>query len=480
MNRKTFFNLIWYSILYLFKILLPLSILPIFTNHISIQDFGIYALALFFGTFTAGIANLGLTSIFERNFFEYNLHERKTLLWNIILFVLFLVFILSSITFIFRSYIAKTIFLNSDLKDFLLLAFLLQSFKSLNLYFLNYLKNSENAKKFTYLSIIESSLSIGIAFILVVNFSTGLFGFILGQTLGVGLVFFGSFMYLFYPFQYRFNITQIKGQLRLSLPLTPRIFFGAINTQFDRYMLGLVGLIGGVGLFDIGQRIANTSFTFMTTLQNIYAPKVYNRFFSSDIKYRNSIGNYLTPFLYVSIFFCLIIGIFSSEILILLTPKEFHEASSIVTILCLLYGFYFFGKQPQLLFAKKTGLISILSFVTISLNIGLNYPMIKLFGVMGAVWATTIAGILSTGIHFYFGQKYAHINYEKIVFVLFAYFVFSLISIYLLSNYFPDLDSLIKIKFLFVIGYFLIGIKAKILKKSSFDFFQYFSKVNEF
>ena len=44
-------------------------------------------------------------------------------------------------------------------------------------------------------------------------------------------------------------------------------------------MLGLVGLIGGVGLFDIGQRIANTSFTFMTTLQNIYAPKVYNRFF---------------------------------------------------------------------------------------------------------------------------------------------------------------------------------------------------------
>ena len=120
--------------------------------------------------------------------------------------------------------------------------------------------------------------------------------------------------------------------------------------------------------------------------------------------------------------------------------------------------------------SQKTGLISVLSFVTISLNIGLNYPMIK-SGVMGAVWATTTAGILSTGIHLYFGQKYAHINYEKIVFVLFAYFVFSLISIYLLSNYFPDLDSLTKIKFLFVIGYSLIGIKAKILKKNSFDFF---------
>ena len=131
----------------------------------------------------------------------------------------------------------------------------------------------------------------------------------------------------------------------------------------------------------------------------------------------------------------------------------------------------FFWKTTSAVVRKKTGLISILSFVTISLNIGLNYPMIKLFGVMGAVWATTIAGILSTGIHFYFGQKYAHINYEKIVFVLFTYFVFSLISIYLLSNYFPDLDSLTKIKFLFVIGYSLIGIKAKILKKILLIFF---------
>ena len=103
----------------MFKILLPLSILPIFTNHISIQDFGIYALALFFGTFTAGIANLGLTSIFERNFFEYNLHERKTLLWNIILFVLFLVFILSSITFIFRV----TINMSRNTMDFKFLVF---------------------------------------------------------------------------------------------------------------------------------------------------------------------------------------------------------------------------------------------------------------------------------------------------------------------------------------------------------------------
>ena len=43
-------------------------------------------------------------------------------------------------------------------------------------------------------------------------------------------------------------------------------------------MLGLLSSLGGVGLYDIGQKIANTSFTFMTTIQNVFAPQVYKDF----------------------------------------------------------------------------------------------------------------------------------------------------------------------------------------------------------
>ena len=65
-------------------------------------------------------------------------------------------------------------------------------------------------------------------------------------------------------------IPLLKAQLKLSLPLTPRLKDGLINSQFDRYMLGLLGSLGGVGFYDIGQKIANTSFTFMTTIQNVF------------------------------------------------------------------------------------------------------------------------------------------------------------------------------------------------------------------
>ena len=59
-------------------------------------------------------------------------------------------------------------------------------------------------------------------------------------------------------------------------------------------MLGVLGSLGGEGLFDIGQKIANTSFVFMTTVQNIYSPQVYKRFFSRNPKIKNSKGKGIT------------------------------------------------------------------------------------------------------------------------------------------------------------------------------------------
>ncbi len=54
--------------------------------------------------------------------------------------------------------------------------------------------------------------------------------------------------------------------------------------------------------------------------------------------------------------------------------------------------------------------------------------MIHFFGVMGAAWATSIAGILSTAITFFYGQKYAPIFYEKKVFNVLGVFVLSILG----------------------------------------------------
>ena len=467
MNSYNHFkNFLWYLIPFGFKNFLPLIALPVFTRHISVEEFGLYALAVFYGTFGAGIANLGLSSVFERNFFEKTPLERKKLLWNILCFVFLLFLVISFLTVRFNSFISIAIFQSSMLTNFLFVALFFQTFKSLNLYFFIYLKNYENAQKYTYLSILESILSIGIAMGLVVYFSMGLYGFLIGQAIGVFITFILAFFSVFFPFKHKLDIQLLKDQLNLSLPLTPRIFFGVINSQFDRYMLGILSSMGGVGLFDIGQKIANTSFTFMTTVQNVFAPQVYKRLFSKDLVVQRSVGTFLTPFFYLCILYCLTLALFSYEIIYILTPEEFHKAAPVVSILCLLYGFYFFGKQPQLLFAKKTGLISAISLISVFLNIGLNFLFIKYFGVVGAAFATLLAGSISTAISFYFGQKYTPIQYEKSLFIILLYFV-TVVLAHLLFDYLGfDNLFLILFKIFSLLFYLILGRLLRIISIS--------------
>ena len=428
MSKLQFKNFLWYLLSFVFKNLLPLLILPLLTRYLTVEDFGLYALSLIYGIFGASVINLGLLGIFERNFFELSPLERKNLLFTILIFVIMNMFVLLLITYSCSEKISIHIFQQSQINDLLIWALIFQSFKSFNQYFFTYFKNYENARAFTYLSVFESIISLPTGVLFVVYLENSAFGFFLGQALGVIIVFLASFVYIFYPFKHIFVIPLLKDQLKLSLPLTPRLFFGLINSQFDRYMLGLLDAVGGVGLYDIGQKIANTSFTFMTTIQNVFAPQVYKRFFSEDIKIKKSIGGYLNIFFYICVFVCMLVGIFSYEFLYLFIPEEFHGAAPIISVLSLLYGFYFFGKQPQLIYAKKTGLISIISIATIALNIGFNIPMIHFFGVMGAAWATSIAGILSTAITFFYGQKYAPIFYEKKVFNVLGVFVLSILG----------------------------------------------------
>lgn len=474
MNKIRGDNLLWFIFQFGIKNLIPFITLPIFTRYISLEDFGIYALVIFYATIVTGIINLGLLNIYDRTFFELSHDKRKSLLYTVILFILFLFSIFFILTNSFQEVIAEFFFRKKELKNYLLIALWFQAFKTLNLYFLSYLKNYDKAKIHSYFTIAESSLSILLALLFVTNYSMGLYGFLLGQTLGVSLVFLVTFIYLFSPFNSKLEIKLLKQQLKLSLPLTPRIFFGVINNQFDRYMLGILSSLGGVGLYDIGQKIANTSFVFMTAIENAYSPEVYRRLFSRDKTIRESVGPFLTPFFYFSILFCLTVGLFSYEILYLLTPKDYHSATPVISILVILYGSYFFGKQPQLMFAKKTGLISFLTLISIGLNVGLNIPMIKYFGIMGAAWGTLLAGLISSAISFYYGQKYTPIKYEKTLLLIFLYFI----TIVFINLYLRDLNLnysynlLFKIMGLLVygfIGYFLdiINIiKIKIFFKS--------------
>jgi O-antigen/teichoic acid export membrane protein len=453
--------------------LIPLIALTIFTRILTKEDYGVLALAQVYAIFFSGMANFGMTSAYDRNYFQYRDDRVKMaqLLYSVLLFVIVNCVLIASLTNLFRDPLAKLILGSNEYGNILFWAFCAQSISSMNYYYMTYFKNSETAKDFAVYTIATGALNFIVSLIFVAYLKTGVIGLLYAQFFSGAAI----FTILSYKFASTLSPSISKsvfyGSLKISYPLTPRIFLGIISTQFDKYMIGLLNTVGGVGIYSIGQKVSYLIFTCMTAIQNVFSPQVYKRMFDLGEEGGRSIGRYITPFVYLCVAFALIISLFSEEVIHILTPVSYHGAINIVIILSMFYGFMFFGKinGSQLIFMKKTHITSILTLVTIVLNIGLNIPFIIKWGVVGAAWATLLAGITSGLISFAVSQHYYEIKWEyKKVVSIYCIFFISSILIVLLRNYNIDYSMRLVFKAASVSLFTYLGMKYNIITRDNF------------
>lgn len=468
---KSIKNLFIYLVPSLVSAVIPIITLPIFTRILTVEDYGIYALGIVYGTFVSGIANFGLTIGYERNFFENKESKEKqgTLLFSVLSFVVITFVFLSLITYSLQSNISLWLLGDRKWGDIIFLSYCAVGISSLKMYYLTYFKNTNNAKQFSIYSIDEAILNVFFSFVLIYYFNSGIVGLVLGQLFGSSIVFFILTIKFIRLLGFSPNINVLKSCLIISLPLTPRIFFGVIGNQFDKYMINLLGSVGGVGVYNLGQKISYVVFNFMTAIQNVNSPHVYDLMFKNGEDGGSEIGKYLTLPLYISAFIGLSVSLLSEEILFILTPSSYHGAVDIITVLSLLYVTYFFGKQPQLIYAKKTAITSYLTIFSIVLNILINIPFINLWGAEGAAYGTLLAGVLSSAATFYYSQKYFNIvwEYEKIAYVFLSLFVFAFLII-VLRKLEVDYYFRLILKIIFVALYIYLGINFNIINKELF------------
>lgn len=413
--------------------IIPIITIPFYTRKLSTAEYGLLTIAQVYAIFLNGIANFGLMAGYERFFFESNDSKKKVaLLYSTIAFVLLVSFFFAVMTLIFGPFISQKI-MNIDNKNHLLFwSFAATSITGLKVYFLSYFKNSENAKSYVWYTIDETIITTILSLIFLYFFNFKIFALIYGQLISGIIIFFLLILKFVRKYPLEFDLKILMLSLKFSVPLTPKIFFGVIGSQIDKYILGLLGTLGGVGVYNIAQKIANVTFTFMTAIQNVFAPQVYKKMFEMEkTKGAISIGLYLTPFLYISLLVAFSISLFSEEIVYILLPSEYYGAINIISIFTILYASYFFSKHPQLLYAKRTGLSSILFIVSILLNLIINIQFIKTWGVLGAGWGSLLSGLIWGILYFLVSQKYYFIKWEwnKIGPMLIIFFMGSVVMV---------------------------------------------------
>lgn len=412
--------------------LLPIITLPIFTRLLTREDYGAIALANVYAVVVAGVAMMGLPIAYERNYFQYTeARERAQLLYSVIGYSVLAFVVAGALTWIFLGSITQMMIGDARYQQVIVWSLASTAVVGVKNYYMTYLKNEEKAVDHAKYTLAERLLGTIFTLTLVAWVGWGAAGMVAGQMLASSIVLVVLAIRFLGVLSPSVDRRLLVDSLKVGSPLMPRVFLGVVGNNIDKYLIGQVASLGGVGLYSIGQRIATIAFTYMTALQNVFGPQVYSRMFAGGPGAGASIGLYLTPFAYASTVVAAGIAIFSEEILKLLTPPTYHPAVPIVGILVLSQAIYFFGKVPQLTYARKTHLVSVIAAVSTLLNAAMGALAIWLWGTTGAAWGVLAAAVVTTAVTVVLGQRYFRVEWEtRRMFAIFGLlFVTALLTI---------------------------------------------------
>ncbi len=393
--------------------LVPIITLPLFTRLLSKEDFGAQALGTAYAVTVCGISGLGLATAHDRNYFACREGRQPAeLFYSVLAFTTAAFLICGWLTWVFQVPITERLIGVPGYERLVVWSFWSSAIVAIKAFYMTHLRNSEKAGAFSAYTIAERLLAAVFTVVLVAGMGAGVIGLVAGQLLAslvVLVVLAVRFLPVLKP---AFNARLLGDALKLGYPLVPKIAIGVIGSNFDKYLIGQLSSLGGVGIYSVGQRVAGIAFTYMGALQNVFGPRVYAKMFSPDPNEGRSIGPYLTPFAYVSTLLAFLIAVFSEEILMVLAPS-FEDAVPIVTIISVFYGIQFFGKLPQMTFAGKTYLVALIGSVATVLGIAFVAAGIRLLGTIGAAWGALAGGAVAMILMFVYGQRSYRIDWER-------------------------------------------------------------------
>ena len=468
---------IYHSKIYLFlnalTLLGYLILYPLITKFINPSTYGNYILLYAYVSILINFCNLGCSVGFRRNFFEISDDKNysNNLLYSVQIFILIIFGLVLFFLISFESSILKLFSFPKELESLWILLVISLMLDSYSKYFFIYLENKKKSKIYFLIFFLKTYFYFIIS-ILLVFFNKGILSLVYGLFYSnLFLLLISTFIQYSKGFKdYNLNFSYVKKILIISIPSTPRLLFGRINSDIDKILISFFINSESTGIYAIGQSIAYSIFQIISSLDKVFIPEMYKLMFAKKFK---KIGTYLRPFLF---FFTLItLVVISSTNLIVDTflDIKYSEAKIVIIIFSIYYFTLFFSKVAghQLVFLKKVWTNTFIFFINIFLNIILSIIFIYYLGFYGAAFATAISSIISLLISIKILQKWMIINYDLMAIKLSYFFLTIAVVAQLITLNFSWLQDSYILQFCLIIvlslSFLIYGFTKKIISKKN-------------
>ncbi|MBN2088800.1 oligosaccharide flippase family protein [candidate division KSB1 bacterium] len=404
----------------IFERLLAFLMVPLFTNTLSKEAFGIYVLWVSYIVLASPFFLLGHNSAIIRFYAATEDDgERKIIFSTSFWTVLFASILLSFIGLIFLKPLTPLLFDEQVSKEVMWYLLGVLFFDSLNLLGLNLLKAENRAMSFALIAIITGLAVPILTIYFIVHLKMGVNGALLA-TLGVTII---KFIVL-WPIAFRnriqlkFSIGKFKELTNFGLPFIPTILGASLMVSIDRIFLKSFYGTATAGVYGAGCRIAMVISLLTKAFQFAWEPFIASTYQEKD-----------SPLLYSKIFsyfafiitvFFLFITLFVEDIVHLkfrqytFLGEDYFESLPIIPIVMLgslFYGFYL-NFIPGVYVRKKSIFFPIITGIAALINLMLNWLLIPVYGMQGAAWSTVAAYFVMMMGMFILNKRFYPVPYE--------------------------------------------------------------------
>ncbi len=389
---------------------------PIYTSFLFPQDFGIIGLISITVSLLTRFVSSPINSAFTRFYYAPDYREKNgILLFNLFLWALLLITCCTVVFWKISEYLARILLQDRNLAHLLKIYAFILFLQPISSLFLCLLRMLEKAKYSVFTSISSLLLSASLTLYLLTVLKKGVLSLIVGNLFSLIVTVIMIFPVFIKRSTFRLSRSTLIPPLKYAYPLLLSEYSNLFIQSGDRYVLKIFGSVSMVGLYSFGYQIAGILQTALVTpVKQALQPIVLKQEEDPEVV-RHFLKVGATYFYLIGCAACLLISLFSREILMLFARKEaFWGAWVIVPIITYSYVQHgignFVGWGMGLM--KKSFHMSGIVLIAASANIGLNFLFVPQWGMLGAAFATMLSYIVWNVLKAYYSAKFYDLHFE--------------------------------------------------------------------
>jgi len=395
--------------------LIGIILVPLYTKHLSLQEYGVLSLLEVTAQVLIALWGLNLYSALFRWYWDKNYLERQqAMFFTVLLTLVFSGMIMVGGVIGIADKLSGLLLGTEIYAGVIRLMALAAGLQILMELVTGLMRIQERALLYALTTILKFVTDLSFTVFFIVKLQLGIAGIYKAQIIGYLVYFLAVSGYLLKNIQWRLELRILVEMLKFSLPLMLSSVASVLLNVADRFCLKVFGQLAFVGLYSLGFKIANTLNVLVVRSANLaISPMIYKMMDAPGNK--RFYAKVMTYLGYGTVLCALALSVYSLEIVkVLAKNQEYWAAYRVIPLIALaiVFGSLKDSALSGLNIKKKSSIIAAIIALCSMLNVILNGLFIHFFNYLGAAIAGLVTQFLFFLLIYRNAQKHYPIPYE--------------------------------------------------------------------